>query len=139
MPTIRRMRNALVLVGALALTALPSLAHADSGPFQNDPMGRLKDVTEQWRHYQPAERFCVKPDTKTYTPGGSGVNATGRDRACRRSGFSRRATGLVKVHIRTPELCTGCRRFFIDFSKIPKRTAYGDGYAQGDAYYHLDT
>ncbi len=139
MPMICRIRNALVLAGALALTALPSLAHADSGPFQNDPMGRLRDVTGHWRHYQPAGLFCIKPSATTYTPGGDGATATGKDRACRRSGFPRRARGLVKVHVRTPSLCTGCRRFFIDFSKIPKTAANGNGHAQGHAYYHLDS
>src|SRR4051794_28740062 len=133
-------RPVLAAVTALALVAFPVVALADSsGPFQNDPMGRLRDVTEHWRHYQPAGRFCVKPDTTTYTPGGNGADATGRDRACRRSGFSRHAKALVKVHVRTPSFCAGCRRFFIDFSKIPKKTAAGDGHAQGHAYYHLDS
>jgi hypothetical protein len=139
MPPTSRIRIALVLAAALAVAGVPALARADSGPFQNDPMGKLKDVTEHWRHYQPAERFCVRPDTTTYTPGGDGADASGKDRACRRSGFKRRAKDLVKVHIRTPDLCTGCRRFFIDFSKIPKATAYGDGHAQGHAYYHLSS
>jgi hypothetical protein len=42
------------------------------------------------------------------------------------------ATGLVKVAIPTPALCAGCRRLFIDFSKIP-----ASGGARGHAYYHL--
>ncbi len=133
-----RIASALIVVAAVALAAMAGTAAAgSSGPFQNDPMGRLRDVTERYRHYQPARRFCVKPSVTTYTPGGTGATATGSDRACRRSGFPRRARGLVKIHVHTPGFCTGCRRLFIDFSKIPRTTAYGDGHAQGHAYYHL--
>src|SRR5207248_2892347 len=62
-----------------SLAAVPAAAQADSVPFQNDPIGKLKGVTANWRHYQPASRFCIKPDTNEYTPGGSGATATGRD------------------------------------------------------------
>jgi hypothetical protein len=39
----------------------------------------------------------------------------------------------VKIEVRTPPLCTGCRRLFIDFSKI----GAGTSYAHGHAYYRL--
>jgi hypothetical protein len=100
-------------------------------PFQADSMGPMTDVTAHWQRYQPARAFCVKPDAPQYTPGGSGATATGADPACRRSGFATSATGLVKIQIRAPILCPGCRRLFIDFSKIPA------GGAQGHVYYHL--
>ena len=35
---------------------------AAAQPFQQDPMGPIKDVTADWQHYQPATAFCVKPD-----------------------------------------------------------------------------
>lgn len=129
-----------VVAAMLTAAAIsPALAGADGGgAIQNDPMGGLRDVTSHWRHYQPAKRFCVRPNVTTHTPGGTGATATGRDRACRRSGFRRRAKGLVKVHVRTPSFCGGCRRFFIDFSEIPKASP-GDGHAHGHAYYHLDS
>ena len=129
------------VVGLATMTILATAvapARADSSPpFQNNPMGPLKDVSVNWRHYQPAGAFCIRPDVTQYTPGGAGATATGHDPACRRSGFRRRAKHLVKIHVRTPAFCAGCRRFFIDFSKIPTTTAPGDGHAQGHAYYHL--
>lgn len=101
-------------------------------PFQLDALGPMTDVTANWQHYQPANVFCIRPDGTQYTPGGTGATATGRDAACRRSGFARSATGLVKVEIRTPSLCSGCRRLFINFAQIP-----ATGGARGHAYYHL--
>ncbi len=122
----------IAITTTVALAALPAAANAAAAP-QNDSLGPIRDVTAQWRSYQPASAFCIKPDTPQYTPGGSGATATGRDPACRRSGFPRSATGLVKIEVRTPPLCTGCRRLFIDFSKI----GAGTSYAHGHAYYRL--
>ena len=138
-PRIRSFRLALVLAAGVALGIPPAGGAQSSEPFRNDPLGALKDVTNRWRHFQPAERFCVRPSATTYTPGGDEATATGRDRACRRSGFGRRAKNLVKVHIRTPSFCTGCRRFFIDFTRIPATDELGDRHARGHAYYHLDS
>lgn len=129
---------AAIATVALAMAAAPAAAE-ESGSFQNDPMGTLMDVTAHWRDYQPAARFCIRPSATTHTPGGVGDAATGRDPACRRSGFGRHAKHLVKIHVRTPSFCTGCRRFFIDFSEIPATAAPGDGHAQGHAYYHLSS
>ncbi len=39
----------------------------------------------------------------------------------------------LKIQVRTPLLCAGCRRLFIDFSKI----GVGSSYAHGHAYYRL--
>jgi hypothetical protein len=113
----------LALAGGSAQAAMP---------FQADSMGPMTDVTAHWQRYQPARSFCIKPDAPQYTPGGTGANATGADRACRRSGFPATATGLVRVKIRAPVLCPGCRRLFINFSKIP-----ASGGARGHVYYHL--
>jgi hypothetical protein len=133
---IRRM----LILTALTVAASSGLARADtSGPFQNDPMGPLSDVTETSHHYQPASNFCIKPDAKEYAGGGIDDTATGRDPACRRAGFSRGAKHLVKIHVKTPSLCTGCRRFFVDFSKIPPDNGQGDPYAHGHVYYHLNS
>jgi hypothetical protein len=113
------------------MAALATLAATPSAPFQADATGPLKDVTAHWQDYQPAGEFCIRPDAPQYTPGGTGATASGSDPACRRSGFGPADTGLVKVRISTPLLCAGCRRLFIDFSKIPA------GGAQGHVYYHL--
>jgi hypothetical protein len=124
-------RRTLSLAAGLVLAIGAGTAHA-AVPFQADSLGPISDVTDDWQHYQPASAFCIRPDAPQYTPGGTGATATGRDPACRRSGFSQSATGLVKVAIPTPTLCSGCRRLFIDFSKIPASRG-----ARGHAYYHL--
>ena len=108
-------------------------AHAAALPFQSDSLGPIGDVTAQWRHYQPATVFCVRPDVTEYTPGGTGPTVTGADPACRHSGFAPEATGLVVIRVRTPTLCPGCRRLFIDFSKIVP----GAHYAHGHVFYRL--
>jgi hypothetical protein len=129
-------RRTLIIAAALTLTAVCGVARADSSrPFGSDPIGPLSDVTGHWRDYQPARSFCVRPSAVEYAAGGVGATATGRDRACRRSGFPRAAKHLVRVHVHTPGLCSGCRRLFIDFTKIPPR----DRPARGHAYYHLDS
>jgi hypothetical protein len=133
---IRRQLIAAVVVLGLALA--PGIARAQSGgPLQQDPLGPIGNVTNQWQRYQPADSFCVQPDVVHYTPGGTGATATGRDPACRRSGFPRRATGLVRIEIGTPSLCPGCRRLFIDFSRIPAENSPPEAYARGHAYYRL--
>jgi hypothetical protein len=124
------MRKLTLGLGLLVVFGAGS-AHA-AAPFQSDSMGPLSDVTANWRYYQPASAFCIRPDGVQYTPGGTGATATGRDPACRRSGFPTNAIGLVKVAIHTPLLCAGCRRLFIDFSRIP-----ATGGARGHVYYHL--
>jgi hypothetical protein len=125
-------RLMLTCATTFVLGAVAPTAGAAVVPFGTDSMGPLVDVTAHWQDYQPASAFCIKPDARQYTPGGAGATATGLDAACRRSGFPVGATGLVKVAIRTPILCAGCRRVFIDFSKIP-----ATGGAHGHVYYHL--
>jgi hypothetical protein len=126
-------------LSALALTLVAiSLAPSTAGPYQQDSIGPIRDVTAQWRHYQPATVFCVRPEP-TYTPGGVGPTVTGRNRACRHSGFSRRAKGLVVIRIRTPTLCPGCRRLFVDFSRIPAANSPPSYYAHGHVFYRLSS
>lgn len=113
----------LVLGSAISASAAttPVTSQGQSGePFYYDALGPLSDVTKNWRQYQPANVFCVQPDVTEYTPGGVGPTVTGRNPACRHSGFARNAKGLVVVRVDTPTLCPGCRRLLIDFSKIPK-------------------
>jgi hypothetical protein len=43
----------------------------------------------------------------------------------------------VRIRVGSPALCAGCRRLFIDFSKIPAANAPPALYARGHAYYHL--
>ncbi len=134
--------RALALSVAIALTAAAAAGAgvAQAAPsLEQDSLGPVTDVTAEWQQYQPAAAFCIKPDAPQYTPGGAGATATGLDPACAMSGFAPTATGLVKVQINTPPLCAGCRRLFIDFSKIPARNAPPSYYAHGHAYYHLAT
>jgi hypothetical protein len=119
------------LAVALGLALAGGTAQA-AVPLQADSMGPMTDVTAHWQRYQPARTFCIKPDAPQYTPGGTGASATGSAPACQRSGFPASATGLVKVKVRAPLLCAGCRRLFINFSKIPAA-----GGARGHVYYHL--
>ena len=141
---MRRSALIVVLLGAF----VPSAARASlqvgtpaaaqpSAPFQYDALGPIRDVTANWLAYQPAQAFCVKPNVGQYTPGGDGATDTGRDPACRRSGFKRSATGLVRIGVRTPPLCPGCRRLFIDFSKIPQADSPPTYYARGHSFYRL--
>jgi hypothetical protein len=129
-------KRTMALTGVAALALSAGAAHA-AVPFDEDSLGPISDVTAHWQYYQPAKAFCIKPDTTQYTPGGTKATATGRDPACRRSGFRRRAHGLVKVAIHTPLLCSGCRRLFIDFSKIPAHDSPPYYYARGHVYYRL--
>jgi hypothetical protein len=115
------------------MLAVLAMHGATAAPFQADSIGPAADVTAHWRSYQPASVFCVKPDVPEYTPGGTGTTVRAASPACRRSGFRRGTTRLVVIRVRTPTLCPGCRRLFIDFSKI----ATGSMYAHGHVFYRL--
>jgi hypothetical protein len=116
-----------------SLLALLAVHAAAATPFQADSLGPIKDVTANWTAYQPASVFCVKPNVTEYTPGGTGPTVTASNPACRHSGFAPGTTGLVAISVRTPTLCAGCRRLFVDFSKI----ASGSSYAHGHVFYRL--
>ncbi|HVT35631.1 MAG TPA: hypothetical protein VHE37_08605 [Nevskiaceae bacterium] len=106
--------------------------------FTLDPIGPLSDVTCDWQHYQPAQRFCVKLDDAELTPGGTGPTpGNGSDPACAQSGFAPDDTGLYIVDIDTPILCPGCRRYFIDLSNIPAPDDSSGATAHGHAFYAL--
>jgi hypothetical protein len=110
----------------------------ESPMFTLDPLGPLEDVTCNWQDFQPAEQFCVKLDGPEFTPGGSGVLTDGRDPACEFAGFKPEDAGLYKVSIVTPPLCAGCRRLFIDYSRIPEDDpAQQLFYAHGHAFYRI--
>lgn len=130
------MSSTMLLAAWMALAANIG-APSSSQALHENAIGPLRDVTAHWRSYQPAGAFCIRPERAQYTPGGSGASATGRDPACRRSGFPRRATGLVKITIKAPPLCSGCRRLLIDFSKIPPGSEPSNYYAHGHVYYRL--
>jgi hypothetical protein len=100
-----------------------------------DPMGPLVDVTCDWQRYQPADASCVKLDGIEFAPGGTGALTDGNDPACAFSGFAPEDTGLYRVEIPIPILCPGCRRMFIDFSRIADDP--GAAVARGHAYYHI--
>jgi hypothetical protein len=123
----------VLAIATLAAAVLGSASARAAAPFQFDSLGPISDVTAHWQRYQPARAFCIRPNAPQYTPGGTGATDTGSDRACRRSGFPASATGLVRVAIRAPVLCAGCRRLFIDFSKIGS----GSRYAHGHVFYRL--
>jgi hypothetical protein len=125
-----------VLCVALALATLSAYAHdLPETPFTQDPIGPLVDVTNVWLEYQPADRFCVKPDVFQFTDVGPTVD--GDDPACARSGFAVDETGLVVIEVQTPPLCNGCRRIFLDYTRIPPPSASQYRYARGHAYFHL--
>jgi hypothetical protein len=148
------MRRLAAVLALSALAMAPTQAsattshvwrHTQSGadallpapPF-HDPLGPLIDVTARWTDFQPATVFCVRPD-RFEASGPTGATSTGSDPACRRSGFRPGVRGLYKVDIRTPTLCAGCRRFFIDYSKIPAENAPPLYYAHGHAYFRLQS
>ena len=110
---LRIVPPAVTLAAARApLPALPA-------PTSNNPMGPLVNVTAHWRSYQPASTFCIRPDA-FQVPAGTDATATGRNAACRASGYPAKATGLYLVSVPTPPLCSGCVRLFIDFGAIPQ-------------------
>src|SRR6059036_1319031 len=118
-----------------SLLALLAVHAAAAAPFQADSIGPIKNVTARWTYYQPASVFCVKPDVTEYTPGGTGPTVGAGNPACRRSGFAPGTKGLVVIRVRTPTLCPGCRRLFIDFSRIKP----GSQYAHGHVFYRLES
>jgi hypothetical protein len=143
-----RLPLALIGVAVLAIAGAPAAgaglqldgAAAPSGvPFYYDALGSISDVTVHWQRYQPANVFCVRPEPGGYTPGGVGQTVTGRNDACRHSGYRKSATGLIVVRVRTPALCPGCRRLFIDFSKIPKADAPPYYYPRGHVFLRLSS
>jgi hypothetical protein len=136
----------IVAVIVLASVCLPASADPQqpADPFMQDPLGPIVDVTMNAADYQPAERFCIKPDVFDFTEIGStheaatGATFTGADPDCAFSGFAPADTGLYKIDLgainrQAPALCGPCRRLFIDFSKIPANDPpyY---YAHGHAY-----
>jgi hypothetical protein len=132
---------ALAVVMSLGVAASISVAAsagaAPGGPFNYNALGPMRDVTAHWQRYQPAAVFCVRPETPEYTPGGIGPTVTGSDPVCRNSGFPRSAKGLVVIRVHTPTLCPGCRRLFIDFSAIPRRSSAPDYYPRGHIFYRF--
>ncbi|MGH2792795.1 MAG: hypothetical protein ACRDKG_00670 [Actinomycetota bacterium] len=128
------MRRALLAFAALTLASSIASAHdLPPTPITQSPMGPLIDVTGAWTDYQPAVAFCVKPDVYQLT--GIGPTVTGADPDCAFSGFAPGDSGLVKIEVQTPPLCNGCRRLFMDYTKIPANEP-GVRYAHGHAYFH---
>ncbi|MGH9097354.1 MAG: hypothetical protein ACRDWB_08010, partial [Acidimicrobiales bacterium] len=118
-------------VGGLAAVSSvnPADAASPQSALTDDPLGSLVDVTASWQHYQPAPSFCVRPNVFEF-PADTEATRTGSDPACGFSGFGRGDNGLYQVGIASPPLCSGCRRLFIDYSKIaagalPALTAHG--------------
>lgn len=137
----RRNRARWVVAGASALAAIATLAlpatavtGTGSDPTSSDPLGPLVDVTSDWLAYQPSNHFCVKPTVFEFPS--TTETGTGALAACAFSGFAPTATGLYEVNVATPRLCTGCRRLFIDYSKITPGTA-ADPTSHGHAYFRL--
>lgn len=115
---------------AICAAALPARA-AGTDPTASDPLGPLVDVTSDWQAYQPSDDFCVHPTVFEFPS--TTETTTGSAPACAGSGFASTDTGLYEVKIATPPLCSGCRRLFIDYSKIDRGaqtapTAYGHAY-----------
>lgn len=137
------MRIAPAGLAAAVLLAFAPAGAVPSSPLTQNPLGPLRDVTAAWQRYQPATEFCVKPNVYEFsndvTFSGDADSVTGADRVCRRSGFRRTDTGLHKVRIRTPLLCAGCRRLFLDYARIPHANAAPNFYAHGHAYFHLQS
>lgn len=116
------------------LIATPPARASGTDPTSSDPLGPLVDVTADWQAYQPNSDFCVHP-TVFEVPATTEI-ATGSTPACAKSGFAPSATGLYEVKIDTPGLCQGCRRLFIDYSKIPPSTMSAPT-SHGHAYLRL--
>ena len=129
-------RWALVLVAVAAtLTAMALPAKATgTDPTSSDPLGPLVDVTSDWQAYQPSDDFCVHPTVFEFPA--TTENSTGATPACTGSGFASTDTGLYEVKIATPPLCTGCRRLFLDYSKIDLGTSSAPT-AHGHAYFRF--
>lgn len=123
---------AIVVLGA----ALPARADRPPSMWSQDPMGLISDVSGNAAHYQPATDFCILPNTFEGT-GDQQINATGDD--CQPWFPAGTVLKYYKLHIETPPLCPGCRRLFIDYSKIPATNSPPNYYARGHVYYHLDS
>ena len=123
----------VAFVAAGGLSGVPARA-TGTNPMSSDPLGQLVDVTADWQAYQPSEDFCVQPTVFEFPP--TTETATGSDPACAASGFGPAATGLYEVKIDTPPLCAGCRRLFIDYSKIDAGTQAAPT-AHGHAFFRL--
>lgn len=137
---MRRARIAAVAVVALTL-ASPARSHAQplpETPFTQDPLGRIVDVTDSWQRYQPSTAFCVRPSVFEVT-GDTGATETGEHEACRRSGFRPAHKGLYLVRVETPMLCAGCRRLFLDYTKIPDENQPPEFDSHGHVYFRLQS
>lgn len=133
------MSRAFLALATCLAVALPGSAGAQmQDPLFNDPLGPIVDVTRRWQDYQPARTFCVSPDVFEAS-GDDGADTNGRHPACRRSGFARSSRDLYLVRVAAPPLCAGCRRLFIDYSKIPRRNAPPYFYARGHVYFRLQS
>lgn len=100
--------------------------------FMVDPLGPIQDVTGCWQRFQPAEAFCIPLTATDFTPGGVGPTTDGGEPACAFSGFGPEDENLKRIALDKPPLCEGCRRLFIDYSRIPEdgpATHYADGHA----------
>lgn len=120
-------------VACLVMSAIPARA-TGGDPTSDDPLGPLTDVTANWRSYQPSSDFCVLPSV--YELPASPETSSGTVPACARSGFAPGANQLYEVKITVPPLCSGCRRLFIDYSKIATGTATAPT-SNGHAYFRL--
>ena len=134
----RRRLVCALATAAMSLAVLPGLlapARATgTDPTASDPLGTLVDVTAHWRAYQPSRDFCVHPTVLEFPA--TTETGTGSLPACGASGFAPNATGLYEVRIDTPPLCSGCRRLFIDYSKIAPGTSTAPT-SHGHAYFRL--
>lgn len=133
---MKRWHLVLVLVAAAAIlpaVALPARA-TGTDPTASNPLGPLVDVTSDWQAYQPSDDFCVHPTVFEFPA--TTETATGRTAACATSGFNSSDTGLYEVKVATPRLCNGCRRLFLDYSRIGLGTP-GAPVAHGHAYFRL--
>ena len=124
---------AIAAVVALAALAVPARA-TGSNPTSDDPLGPLVDVTADWQEFQPISDFCVRPSVFEFPA--TTETATGADRVCRKSGYPEKSVGLYEVKITAPTLCSGCRRLFIDYSKIAASTP-GAPTSHGHAYFRF--
>jgi len=134
---VRPTRAVLVALAVLSATVAAGARTLPKTPFTQDPLGPLSDVTDHWTDFQPAIDFCVKPDVYQLT--GKGPTVRGGDPTCAFSGFASSDRHLVKIHVETPTLCAGCRRLFIDYSKIPAANAPPLYFAHGHVYFHLQS
>jgi len=120
--------------GGTRQTPLPEAPLAVA--FMADPLGPIRDVTGCWERFQPAAEFCIPLTATDFTPGGVGPTVDGGEPACAFSGFGPGDDGLKRIALDKPPLCEGCRRLFIDYSRIPE-DGPARNYAKGHAYLML--